>query len=52
MTASRRINRTEWAVEQLRRLADRDNRDDLMTRRLRLKLAAVEAGSRSTIRDG
>jgi hypothetical protein len=46
MTASRRIDRTEWAVEQLRRLADKDNRDDLMMRRIRQRLAADEAGSR------
>jgi hypothetical protein len=52
MTASRRIGRTEWAVEQVRRLADRDNSDDLMTRRIRQKLAAVEAGPLSTIGDG
>ena len=43
--ASRRIDRTAWAIEALRRLAHRDDRDDPMARRLRLKLAAVEAGS-------
>ena len=49
MAASRRIDRTEWAIEELRRLAHRGDRDDPMARRLRLKLAAVEAGSDSTI---
>ena len=47
--ASRRIDRTAWAIEALRRLAHRDDRDDPMARRLRLKLAAVEAGSDPTI---
>jgi hypothetical protein len=47
MTASRRIDRTAWAIEELRRLASRDDRDDPIAPTLRLKLAAVEAGSGS-----
>ena len=43
MAASRRIGRTAWAIEELRRLEHQDDRDDPMARRLSLKLAAVEA---------
>jgi hypothetical protein len=49
MTASRRIGLTAWAIEELRQLAQCDDRDDPMARRLRVRLAAVEAGSDSTI---
>jgi hypothetical protein len=49
MAASRRIGRTAWAIEELRQLAQLDDRDDPMARRLRVRLTAVEAGSDSTI---
>jgi hypothetical protein len=49
MPASRRIGLTAWAIEELRQLAQCDDRDDPMARRLRVRLAAVEAGSDSTI---
>jgi hypothetical protein len=48
MAASGRIGRTAWAIEELRRLAHQDDRDDPMARRLSLKLAAVEASSNIT----
>ncbi|AXQ96126.1 hypothetical protein LV780_20585 (plasmid) [Cereibacter azotoformans] len=42
MAASRRINATAWAVDQLSRLASRGGRDDLMAKRLRLKLGELQ----------
>ncbi len=42
MTASRRIDRTAWAVVELRRLAYHDGLTDPMTLRLRWKIKMVE----------
>lgn len=42
MTAARQIDRTGWALEQLRRIADDGSGDDLMVKRLRLLIARLE----------
>lgn len=46
MTASRLIDRTAWVMAELRRMADMQAGDDLMARRLRIKLSGFEAAVR------
>jgi len=41
ITATRQIDRTSWALDQLRRIAD-DNGEDLMVKRLRVLIARLE----------
>lgn len=42
MAAARQIDRTSWALVQLRRLADDRSTEDLMVKRLRLLIARLE----------
>jgi hypothetical protein len=42
MAASRRMDRTDSAIAELRRLANQDGRTDPMTQRLRLRLKMIE----------
>jgi hypothetical protein len=42
MAASRRTDRTAWAIDQIRGLVHSDNREDHLFRRLRLKLEEIE----------
>ena len=42
MAATRQIDRTSWALDQLRRLADDRSTEDLMVKRLRLLIAQLE----------
>jgi hypothetical protein len=44
MTAARRIDRQDWAITALRRLMEATPGDDLMKRRLGVKLAEISAG--------
>jgi hypothetical protein len=46
MAASRRIDRSAWALEELHRLPQRKNQNDLLTQRLRSTLADLETGAR------
>ena len=46
IAASRRIDRSAWALGELHRLAQRKNQNDLLTQRLRSKLADLETGAR------
>ncbi|MBP0483879.1 hypothetical protein [Sagittula salina] len=41
MTAARQIDRTSWALDQLRRIAEDGSGDDLMVKRLRLLIARL-----------
>ena len=42
MTATRQIDRTAWALDQLRRIADGRSGEDLMAKRLRVLIARLE----------
>jgi hypothetical protein len=44
MTAARRIDHQDWAITALRRLMEATPGDDLMKRRLGVKLAEISAG--------
>jgi hypothetical protein len=46
MAASRRIDRSAWALEELHRLPQRKNQNDLLTQRLCSTLADLETGAR------
>jgi len=46
MAASRQIDQTVWAMAELRQMANQHAGGDLMTERLRVRLAALEAAAR------
>ncbi|MDX2484257.1 MAG: hypothetical protein QNK42_11430 [Pseudodonghicola sp.] len=46
MTACRKIDRTAWATAELHQMANRHAGDDLMSKRLRIKLSELEATTR------
>mgnify|MGYP006959935309 CR=1 FL=1 len=45
MASSRRIDRTDWAMAELRRMADMHAGDDLMARHLRARLSEFETAA-------
>lgn len=52
MTACRKIDRTAWATAELHQMANRHVGDDLMSKRLRIKLSELEATTRDDCAGG